>query len=205
MLLAPRARAVTSGVTRARSSCVFNSAISVAWTISGSAARSLTPRPASVAAQSSVSATPGILRNSSLRRPATMRAICSANDASMPGWRGAQDRRLAVDVGKVEIMIEATPAQRVGEFARAVGGQHDARDRERLDGSELGDRHLEVGQQFEQERLEFLVGAVDFVDQQDRRVLRGGSRRAADARADSPPRRSAPRSLRGSRRILRAP
>jgi hypothetical protein len=37
----------------------------------------------------------------------------------------------------------------------------------------LGDRDLEVGEEFEQERLEFLVGAVDFVDQQH-----GGVRRA---------------------------
>ena len=34
---------------------------------------------------------------------------------------------------------------------------------------EFGDRNLEVGQQFEQERLELVVGAVDLVDQQHRR------------------------------------
>ena len=38
------------------------------------------------------------------------------------------------------------------------------------DRAELGDRDLEVGQELEQERLEFLVGAVDLVDQQHRRV-----------------------------------
>jgi hypothetical protein len=51
-------------VTRALSSCVFRSARSVARTISGSAARSPTPRQARVAAQSSVSAIPDALRNS---------------------------------------------------------------------------------------------------------------------------------------------
>ncbi len=34
-----------------------------------------------------------------------------------------------------------------------------------------GTRHLEVGQHFEQEGLEGLVGAVELVDQQDRRAL----------------------------------
>ena len=40
-----------------------------------------------------------------------------------------------------------------------------------LDGAELGDADLEVGQELEQERLELLVGAVDLVDQQHRRLL----------------------------------
>ena len=37
--------------------------------------------------------------------------------------------------------------------------------------AEFGNRDLEVGQEFEQEGLEFLVGAVDLVDQQNRRGL----------------------------------
>ena len=41
----------------------------------------------------------------------------------------------------------------------------------RGDRAEFGDRDLEVRQQFEQERLEFLVGAIDLVDQQHRRCL----------------------------------
>ncbi len=41
-----------------------------------------------------------------------------------------------------------------------------------LDRAELGNRHLEVGQHFEQERLEGFVGAVEFVDQQHRRAGR---------------------------------
>ena len=82
-----------------------------------------------------------------------------------------QDRRFAVDVGKIEIVIEAAAAQRIRQFARGVGGQHDAWDRHRLDRAEFGNRDLEVRQELEQERLEFLVGAVDFVDQQDWRCL----------------------------------
>ena len=41
----------------------------------------------------------------------------------------------------------------------------------RADGAELRDAHLEVGEQLQQERLEFLVGAVDLVDQQHRRLF----------------------------------
>ncbi len=55
-------------------------------------------------------------------------------------------------------------------FAGAVrGDDHDRRLR-RLDDAEFGNRDLEVGQDFEQERLESLVGAVDLVDQQHRRA-----------------------------------
>ena len=37
------------------------------------------------------------------------------------------------------------------------------------DGADLRDGDLEVGEHLEQERLELLVGAVDLVDEQDRR------------------------------------
>ena len=39
------------------------------------------------------------------------------------------------------------------------------------DGAELGNRDLEVGQQLEQIAFELLVGAIDLVDEQDRRPL----------------------------------
>ena len=39
----------------------------------------------------------------------------------------------------------------------------------RADRAELGNRHLVIGQHFEQVRLERLVGAVELVDQQHRR------------------------------------
>ena len=44
------------------------------------------------------------------------------------------------------------------------------RNRDSLDGAELGNRDLEVGQEFEQEGLELVVGAIDFIDQQHRRL-----------------------------------
>ena len=82
----------------------------------------------------------------------------------------ASSRRL---VGKLDIGVEAAPAQRVGQLARAVlvritYGIEVARDR-----AELGDADLEVGQELQQVGLELLVGAVDLVDQQDRRARPG--------------------------------
>src|SRR5258707_10947626 len=66
-------------------------------------------------------------------------------------------------------MIEAAAAQRVGQLAGAVRGQHHMRYRGRRNRSELRDRDLKIRQQFEQERLELVVGTVDLVDQQHRR------------------------------------
>src|SRR3984957_14979919 len=86
-----------------------------------------------------------------------------------------QDRRLAIDVRKIEIVIKAAAAQSVRQFARGVGGQHDPRDRKRRNRAEFGNRDLKVRQKFEQERLEFLIRTVDFVDQQHwRRLLPDG-------------------------------
>src|SRR5215813_13206122 len=87
------------------------------------------------------------------------------------GRAGEDDLGLAVNLGEIDIVIEAAPAQCIGEFARGVGGEHHARDRGRLDGAELRNADLEVGQELEQEGLEFLVGAVDLVDQQHRRLV----------------------------------
>ena len=62
-------------------------------------------------------------------------------------------------------------------LARAVRGDHHDRRMRGLDGAELRHGHLEVGQHFQQERLEGLVGAVDLVDQQHRRPVRVGLER----------------------------
>ena len=43
----------------------------------------------------------------------------------------------------------------------------------RADGADLGNRHLELGQHFEQEGLERLVGAVDLVDEEHRCSILG--------------------------------
>jgi hypothetical protein len=54
----------------------------------------------------------------------------------------------------------------------------------RLDGAELGNRHLEVRQHLEQVGLERLVGAVQFVDEQHRRRLRVAFQRLQQRPAD---------------------
>ena len=56
------------------------------------------------------------------------------------------------------------------DFARAVGGDDDERRMRGLHRAQFRHRDLEVGEHFEQERLERLVGAVELVDQQDRRA-----------------------------------
>ena len=71
---------------------------------------------------------------------------------------------------EVDPVVQAAALQRVVDLARAVAG--DDRDRRRvgLDGAELGDRDLVLGQHLEQEGVEGLVGAVELVDQQHRRA-----------------------------------
>src|SRR5262245_30683944 len=88
----PKSRALTSRVKRARSSWVLSRQRRVSWAVSRSSCRSFTPSPTRAAAQSSVSATPGTLRNSSLRRPSSMRAICQAGLLEIPGTRAKMMR-----------------------------------------------------------------------------------------------------------------
>ena len=52
-------------------------------------------------------------------------------------------------------------------FARAVRGDDHDRRRRGAHRAEFGDRHLEVGQDLEEEGLEGFVGAVEFIDEQD--------------------------------------
>ena len=64
-------------------------------------------------------------------------------------------------------MVEAAPLERVVDLARAVRGENHHRDVLGADGADLGDGHLEVGEELEQERLQLLIGAVDLVDEED--------------------------------------
>jgi hypothetical protein len=70
------------------------------------------------------------------------------------------------------------------DFTGPVRRDHDDGRLGRADRSKLGNRDLEVGQQLEQVSLELLVGAIDFVDQQDRRpfsrLLDGAEQRPLD-------------------------
>src|SRR5487761_346877 len=76
---------------------------------------------------------------------------------------------LFLEVRIVDPVIKAPALQGIVHLAGPVGGDDHERRLLRLDGSDLRDRHLEVRQQFQQEGLELLVGAVDLVDEQDRR------------------------------------
>ena len=69
-------------------------------------------------------------------------------------------------------MIEAAALEGVVDLARAVGGDDDDGRLCGRDRAELGDRHLKVRQDLEEEGLERLVGPVELVDQEDRRALR---------------------------------
>src|SRR6185437_2628292 len=78
-----------------------------------------------------------------------------------------QDLELALGGGVVDPEIEAAALQRVMDLARAVGGDDDDRRLLGLDHAQLRDRHLEIAEQLQQERLERLVRAVELIDQQN--------------------------------------
>ena len=122
-----------------------------------------------------------------------------ADDLARQALAGArrldlEDLQLALQVGIVDPVIEAAALQRVVDLARAVGGDDDDRRLRRLDRAELGNRHLEVGQHFQQVGLERLVGAVELVDQQDRRAfgMRAAAPRAAAGGSGTARRRCRP-------------
>src|ERR1700685_4343472 len=82
------------------------------------------------------------------------------------GLADQNDLDLAFGGRIADPVVQAAPLERVVQLAGAVGGEYHQRRAGRLDGADLGDADLEVGQHLEQERLEFVVGAVDLVDQQ---------------------------------------
>ena len=83
--------------------------------------------------------------------------------------------RISFLQGRVlDVEVEAPAAQRVADLARAVRRQHGVRHVRGGDGAELGNRHLEVGEDLQQEGLEAVVGPIDLVDQQDRRAVAAG-------------------------------
>src|ERR671936_1430692 len=64
--------------------------------------------------------------------------------------------------------VEKTaPLERVVKLARAVRRQDDRRPSPRAHRADLRNGDLEIRKDFEQKRLELVVGAVDLVDQQD--------------------------------------
>src|SRR2546430_422938 len=82
------------------------------------------------------------------------------------------DPDLFVEVRIVDPQVEAASAERVGQLARAVGGEHDVRWVRGLDGPDLRDRHLPIREDLEHEGLQLFVASVDFVDEEDGRLIR---------------------------------
>ena len=128
-----------------------------------------------------VSATPGGLSRSSVRVCATNRVACSISASVAPG---TVRRRLPppVAVRIVDPVVEAAPTQRVVQVAAAVRRQHHHRRHRGGERAEFGHRHRRLTEEFEQQRLEFVVGAVDLIDEQHRR----GRPAVADAAQDRP-------------------
>ena len=62
--------------------------------------------------------------------------------------------------------VEAASLQRFGQLTGVVGGEEHQRDLFRLDRAELGDRHLVVGEELQQQCFGLHLEAVDLVDQQ---------------------------------------
>ena len=80
-----------------------------------------------------------------------------------------EDRELTLEVGVRDPVVQAPALQRVVDVARAVRRDDDDRRLLGAERAELGNGDRVVGEDLEQERLELVVGAVDLVDEQDRR------------------------------------
>src|SRR5205814_280622 len=87
------------------------------------------------------------------------------------GRPSAHDLHLLVEVGVVDPVVEAAALEGVVHLARPVGRDDDEWDLPCLDGADLRDRDLELREQLEEEGFELLVGAVDLVDEENRRCL----------------------------------
>ena len=83
------------------------------------------------------------------------------------GGLGGEDGAFAVGCRVVDPLVEAAAADGVVHLARAVAGEDDDGGCGGADGAEFGDGDLVVGEEFEEEGLEWFVGAVEFVDEED--------------------------------------
>ena len=82
------------------------------------------------------------------------------------------DAHFLLEAREVDPEVEAPAPEGIGELADAVRGQDDVGRLRRLDGADLGDGDLELGEDLEQESLELLIGPVDLVDEEDGRRSR---------------------------------
>jgi hypothetical protein len=84
---------------------------------------------------------------------------------------GEHDLLLALHVGVVDVEEEAATLERLAELAGVVRGEEHQRDLLGRDGAQLGDGHLVLGEDLEQQRLGLDLDAVDLVDEQHHRVV----------------------------------
>ena len=70
------------------------------------------------------------------------------------------------------MQVQAAPLEGLGQLAGVVRGEEDERDLGGPDRPQLGDGHLVLGEDLEQERLGLELDAVDLVEQQHHRLGR---------------------------------
>jgi hypothetical protein len=80
------------------------------------------------------------------------------------------------------VQEQAAAAQRLGQLAARVRGEHDERAAGRGDRAQLGDGDLEVAEHLQEQALHLDVRLVGLVDQQDLRLVAadGGQQRAGE-------------------------
>ena len=82
------------------------------------------------------------------------------------GHLGPHDLALAVEVRVVDVQVQAAALERLGELAGVVRGEEDHGQLRGAHGAELGDRHLVLREDLEQQRLGLELDAVDLVDEE---------------------------------------
>src|SRR5260370_11764120 len=78
-----------------------------------------------------------------------------------PGNLARENPHFLLEAGKAYPQVEAAAAERGPQLADAVGPEDDIRRLGRLDGADLGDRHLKVREHLEKEGLELLIPPLD--------------------------------------------
>ena len=75
--------------------------------------------------------------------------------------------RYPCEIGVRDPVIEAAALQSIVNFAGSIRRQDHHWRLGSLDGAELRNRYLEIGEQLQQESFELIVCAVDLVDEQN--------------------------------------
>jgi hypothetical protein len=125
----------------------------------------------SVRAQSSVSDTLGAFLRSSWRIAADN--ACDLIGEVLGLTSGTLARTiclLTLELRVVDVQVQAATLQRLGQLARVVRREEHEGDLRGGDRAELGDRHLVLGEDLEQQRLGLDLDPVHLVDQEDHRI-----------------------------------